>query len=192
MPRVLLLEGPESRALLEERARKGLDGRDELWGEHEQVIHVVPAPHTRHQLIEIALVEHLLPRARAAGLTLLTNTGVHRPGAEEFRIPDIVVFDIAHASERGLEGNAAAVLEIVSPRDESWDKVPYYLDVGCGEIVLIDRDTLEVAVVREVDADDGPIVPDDTTITALGVTLTRVADDHLHLTWDQGGADVEV
>lgn len=192
MPKVLLLEGPESRALLEERARLGLDRRDELWIEDEQVIHLVPAPHTRHQLIEAGLLEEFRPLARAHDLTALTNTGVHPPGGEQYRIPDIVLFDMAHISERGLEGNAAAVIEIVSPGDESWDKVPYYLEVGCGEVVLVDRDTLEVAIVRRLDADGEPVVADDTTITALGVDLERVADDHLRLVWAGGSTDLEL
>lgn len=137
MPKVLLLEGPESRALLEERARLGFDGRDELWVDDDRdvcVIHVVPAPQTRHQLIEVGLLRHLVGRAEDAGLVLLTNTGVHPPQGEQYRIPDLVLFDREHMSERGVEGNAAAVIEVVSPDDESWEKIPYYLEVGCGEV----------------------------------------------------------
>lgn len=192
MPKVLLLEGPESRTLLEERARLGLDGRDELWIDDHRVIHVVPAPHMRHQDIEALLFEALLPHARAAGLSLRTNTGVHPPQGEQYRIPDLVVFDRVHASERGLEGNAAAVIEIVSPDDESWEKVPYYLAVGCGEVVLVDRDTLEVAVVRELDAEGAPVVAGDTAIAALGVTLERMGHHHLHLAWGGGEADIHL
>lgn len=192
MPKVLLPDGPDARALLRERARIGVDRFDELWIGDEEVIHVVPAPHTRHQLIEGGLVEQFRHLARAAGLTAMTNTGVFPVGGRQYRIPDIVAFDIDHLSERGLEGNVAVVVEIVSPNDESWDKVPYYLDVGCGEVVLVDRDTLEVAVVRRLDDDGAPVVAGDTTITALGVTLTRIADDHLRLTWDGGSADIEL
>lgn len=192
MPKVLLLEGPESRALLEERARLGLDRFDELWIDDERVIHVVPAPQSRHQLIEAGLLEELRPAARARGLTALNNTGVHPPGGEQYRIPDIAVFDVDHLSRRGLEGNAAAVVEIVSPGDESWAKVPYYLDVGCGEVVLIERDTLEVAIVRELDDDGQPVVADDATIRSLDLTLTRVTDDHLRLVGPDGSADIEL
>lgn len=192
MPKVLVLEGPDARALLRERARLGIDGRDELWIDDERVIHVVPPPHLRHQDIEMGLVRRLVELAERHGLEARTNTGVYDPHAEQYRVPDIVVFDREHTTARGLEGNAAVVIEVVSPGDESWDKVAFYLEVGCSEVVLVDRGTLEVAIVRHLDDDGEPVVAADTTIAAVDLTLERRTDDHLHLSWDGGEADVRL
>lgn len=47
-----------------------------------------------------------------------------------------------YVSERGIEGRAELVTEIHSPGDESYEKVPFCADVGCHEVLIVDRDSL--------------------------------------------------
>ncbi len=176
--RVLMLEAPT--ALLEERAAKGLDRWDEMW---DGVLHVVPAPYSRHQEIVAWLGELLRPLARERDLLCHHEVNLHRPGRDDdYRIPDLAVWTHAVASDRGVEGAALTVVEVRSPDDESDEKVPWYLDVGVREVVLIDRDTLRVEVFRSLDDTTGhPVPADEATIEALDVRLERLTDDHLRI-----------
>ena len=184
--RVLMLEAPQ--ALLDERARKGLDKRDEMW---DGVLHMVPAPANRHQALGSTLVEILRPPARGHGLEFQYETSLFRPGRDDdYRIPDQVLYHASVGSQRGIEGAAHAVVEIRSPGDESYEKIAWYLDVGVREVVIIDRDTLAVEVFRSLDDRGQPVRATDTTLQSLDVTFVRVGDDHLRLTWPDGEADV--
>ncbi|CAN5820959.1 hypothetical protein BH20ACT4_BH20ACT4_09930 [soil metagenome] len=131
-------------ALLAERQRLGLDRFDEMW---EGELHMVPPPSAEHQRIGTKLVAALFGVAEAARLRLSYETGVFDPkatGNTNYRTPDLVVFDDAASSERGVEGRARLVVEIRSPGDESLAKLTYYESVGVSEVILIDRDSKAV------------------------------------------------
>jgi Uma2 family endonuclease len=136
--RTLLPDPPpaELQALLERRKHLGQDSKDEVW---EGVLHVVPAPAHRHSRLAQQLAELLGPTARAAGLEptiaqfnlgdsgndfRVPDGGIHRPGAAEMWHP-----------------TAALVLEILSPGDESWEKLPFYAAHHVDEILIVDPDT---------------------------------------------------
>src|SRR5919202_1745816 len=166
--RAVMLEVPEH--LLEERRRLGHDRRDEMW---EGVLHMVPQPFSRHQRLSALLLAALLPPANARALWMAHETSVFRPATEssDYRVPDLVVARPEHVSERGVEGRAELLVEIRSPGDESYEKVPFYADVGCQEVLIVDRDTLELELyVRgEARGTDGPVV-----LESLGVGVERV------------------
>ena len=184
--RVLMLETPQ--ALLEERARKGLDRWDEMW---DGVLHMVPPPADRQQDLGSRLVEVLGPLARLVGLRFQYGTGVFRPGRDDdYRVPDQVLCSPDVKSQRGVEGAALAAFEIHSPGDEAYEKIAWYLDVGVREVVIIDRDTLAVEGFRSVDEQGVPVRAGDTTLRALEVAFERVDDDHLRLAWSDGRAEV--
>ncbi|HEY1689694.1 MAG TPA: Uma2 family endonuclease, partial [Solirubrobacteraceae bacterium] len=139
--RTLLPDPPpaELAALLERRKRLGLDRHDEVW---EGVLHVVPSPAHRHADLAQQLAEILGPLARAAGLRptmhdfnlgdskndfRVPDGGLHRPGAAEMWHP-----------------TAALVVEILSPGDESWQKLPFYAAHDVDEILIVDPDTRKV------------------------------------------------
>ena len=123
---------PEFEALLEQRARLGLDRRDEVW---EGVLHVIPPPSYEHQMVAQQLAELLGPLARAAGLVPLvqefglgdrenyrvTDGGLHRPGASGVWHP-----------------TAALAIEILSPGDKSWEKLPFYAAHDVDELLILD------------------------------------------------------
>lgn len=133
MPLVVLDPLPvEIESLLERRRRLGLDGGDEMW---DGVLHVNPGPHGRHHRIQQQLAEILGPPALAAGLMpamgafnigekdnyRVPDGGLHRPGPDEL-----------------FYSTAALAVEIVSPGDETWKKLPFYAAHGVDEVLILD------------------------------------------------------
>ena len=127
----------EFEKLLERRRKWGADTRDEVW---EGVLHMNPAPHRRHAKIQARLLELLGPPARARGLTPLgefnlgelenyrvPDGGLHRPGPDEL-----------------YNATAALVIEIVSPNDETSDKLPFYAAHQVDELLIVDPETRTV------------------------------------------------
>jgi hypothetical protein len=77
------------------------------------------------------------------------------------------------------------VIEIRSPRDETTAKLPWYLNRGCREVLIIDRDTLAV----ELHVHTGR--RDTARSDVLGCTFTTVeAGPALRMVWDGGEATV--
>src|SRR5438270_5835277 len=106
--RAVMLEVPEH--LLEERRRLGHDHRDEMW---EGVLHMVPQPLSRHQLLGARLLTALTPAADERRLWAAYETSVFRPGGAgfDYRVPDLVFARPERFSERGVEGRAELVVE---------------------------------------------------------------------------------
>jgi Uma2 family endonuclease len=125
-------------ALLERRRRLDEDRFDEVW---QGVLHMNPAPAFEHQLISQQLAELLGPLARAAGLKPVVG-GVNVGVSDNYRIPD------ASMHKPGTAGTflASAVLgvEILSPNDETYAKLPFYADHGVQEMVIVDPATRSV------------------------------------------------
>jgi len=123
-----MVEVPES--LLDERRRTGADGWDEVW---DGVLHMAPAPTGIHQRFGWRLAVVLHPRAEAKGLVASYETALYRPdaGRADYRVPDQVFCQPAHATARGMQGRAELVVEIRSPGDETYDKPAFYAEVGC-------------------------------------------------------------
>ena len=128
-------------ALLARREALGLDRFDEVW---DGVLHMVPSPSMEHQRINYALTVTLGPLAEAAGLVLAFEANLvppGEPGWNDYRVPDLVVFRPEVATDRAVEGPPELVLEIRSPGDDSFAKLPFYERVGAREVVIVDRDT---------------------------------------------------
>jgi len=118
--------------VLERRRRSGLDRLDEVW---EGVLHMVPAPSLERALIDAQLIRLLGPCADAAGLRL---SGECNLGADEqdFRVPDGALH---RTSAHGTwHPTAALVVGIVSPGDESWEKLPFYAAHDVDEVLIVD------------------------------------------------------
>ncbi len=121
----------EFELLMEQRRRWGVDRRDEVW---DGVLHVKPLPHGRHAQLHVQLIMLLAPHVRAAGLTLQSDSNLGREG--DFRGPDAMIQRSALA--RLYYPSAALVLEIVSPGDETWEKLPFYAAHGVDEVLIVD------------------------------------------------------
>ncbi|MGP0048838.1 MAG: Uma2 family endonuclease [Solirubrobacteraceae bacterium] len=121
----------EFEAMLERRRRLGQDHFDEVW---EGVLHMNPAPSGRHGDLESQLHVILRPLARLAGLRMRGQFNLGQEG--DYRVPD---GGLQHdASDRVYYPIAALVIEIVSPGDESWEKLPFYAAHGVEELLIVD------------------------------------------------------
>jgi Uma2 family endonuclease len=118
-------------ALLERRRRLGLDRQDEVW---EGVLHVNPLPHGRHTKVQQQIMALLDPLARAAGLTPLAASNLG--DRDDYRGPDGL---LQHpGADRLFYPTAALVLEVVSPGDETWDKLAFYAAHEVEELLIVD------------------------------------------------------
>jgi Uma2 family endonuclease len=182
--KAIMLDVPA--ALLEERRRTGADLRDEVW---EGVLHMVPPPSAKHQMLSTDLVIVLGPLARARGFRPLMETGLFR-AEDDYRVPDQMYARPDQIGERGVEGGAVLVVEIKSPGDETYEKLDWYAGTGVDSALVIDPDTRVAEVfVRQGDR----MVPSTepvTVIPALGVELVTVDGPRLRISWDGGSAEV--
>jgi Uma2 family endonuclease len=140
MPTLVMDPAPaEIEALIERRRRLGLDHRDEIW---EGVYRMNPPPSHEHQVILQQLAELFGPLARDAGLeALIQEFGLGT--SDEFRVPD------GGLHRPGASGvwhpTAALVVEIVSPGDDTWKKLPFYAAHNVDELLIIDPGDHSVA-----------------------------------------------
>ena len=121
----------EFEALLERRRRLGQDLFDEVW---EGVLHMNPAPHSQHGRLEWQLAGILAPLAAAADLRALGQFNLGEEG--DYRVPDGAL--VRPGQDAVYLPTAALVLEIVSPGDESWEKLPFYAARGVEEVLIVD------------------------------------------------------
>jgi Uma2 family endonuclease len=122
----------EFEQLLERRRQLGQDLLDEVW---DGVYHVNPAPHSRLSDIQQQLAEILGPPARAAGLrprVAIFNLGE----PNDYRVPDGGL--LRPGEDAVYLPTAALVIEIVSPEDETWDKLGFYASHKVDELLIVD------------------------------------------------------
>jgi Uma2 family endonuclease len=155
---------PEIEALIESRRRTGADRHDEVWNGD---LHMNPAPRKRHQLLELEIGAHLRPFARARGLSV--TTGINIGVADDFRIPDLTL--VSDRSDELWVATAELVVEILSPHDESRDKLPFYAAHGVREAVIVDP----VARTVEWFASDGTAFAPVEHSELLGVAVVAFA-----------------
>jgi len=124
---------PELEALLERRRRAGIDRLDEVW---QGVRHVVPGPSLEHARVAQQLAELLGPLASAAGLLAAMHEFNLGESEHDFRVPD------GGLHRPGATGmwlsTAALVVEILSPGDESRQKLPFYAALDVDEVMIVD------------------------------------------------------
>jgi Uma2 family endonuclease len=129
------------RELIAERVRLGLDLFDEVWNGS---YHLVPTPSGEHQRVVFDLGILLRDVARAHGLDVRHEFNLipaDEPGWEDFRVPDLVVFPPSSYAERGIVGPPTLAVEVRSPGDESFRKLPFYAHVQTAEVLIVHRDT---------------------------------------------------
>jgi hypothetical protein len=131
---------PELEALLARRRRAGVDRLDEVW---QGVHHMVPGPSFEHAHVAQQLGELLGPVARAAGLVPTMHEFNLGESEHDFRVPD------GGLHRPGAAGTwlatAALVVEIRSPDDETWEKLPFYAAHRVDEVLIIDIADRKVA-----------------------------------------------
>ena len=186
--RVVMLEAPrEVEAMLDERRRLGLDVRDEMWG---GVLHIVPPPGDAHGEFSLEFVFVVGPIAKRRGLVPRMETGLFRSD-DDYRVPDQLYRRPDQGSDRGAEG-AELVVEVRSPRDESYEKIDFYSGSGVREMIVAHPMERRVELFRSVGGRLMPVQPGpdgEHTSEVLGITM-RTVDGKLEITWDGGSATV--
>lgn len=167
---------------LADRRTKGLDRWDEMW---EGVLHMTPAPSVEHQRMLDEMIEFLRPRLRAARRGILVSgINVFRDAGSspDYRIPDLTF--VAAGREQILQSEGVrgegpdAVIEIRSPDDETYDKLPFYAALAVREAIVCDRDSKEPKVFRLAGSHYVVLQPDQegwVRSEVLGIRLRRLA-----------------
>lgn len=125
---------PEIEALIELRHATGADLYDEVW---EGEYHMAPAAAGPHGDLDGQFSNLLRPLALRIGLIESGPFNVGE-GPDNFRVPDRGIRERANIA---WFPTAALVVEIVSPYDESWEKLPFYAVHHVGEVVIADPGT---------------------------------------------------
>lgn len=172
--------------LLEHRRRLGIDRRDERWAGEWRIVN--PGKNWHSSLCG-RLYAALLPVADALGLESGVENGIF--GADDdFRVPDLAFARLRDAYGEAGRARAELVVEIRSPGDDSYRKLPFYAE-RVREVLILHRDRtpeLYRGMDRVVPDADGSVRSE-----ALGVTFTPVETDdgpRLRITWDEGTAEV--
>jgi Uma2 family endonuclease len=139
--------------VLAQRKRTGADQWDEMW---EGVLHMPPPPNLDHQDFEWSLETYLRLRwAPGRGAKVYHQAAVAPIDAwpKSYRVPDLVLLlpqRFAIDRREYLEGAPDVVVEIHSPGDEAYDKLPFYAKLGVPEVWVVHRDTKtpEIHVLR--------------------------------------------
>ncbi len=122
---------PQFDELLERRCRWDADRRDEVW---EGVLHMSPPASHEHERLVVKLGYLLTPHAEKGGFELTGAVGI---GAkDDYRVPDLALHRPGAAEQ--WHPTAALVIEIVSPGDESWEKLRFYAAHHVDEILIVD------------------------------------------------------
>lgn len=145
--KAMMVEVPEQ--LVASRKRTGADQWDEMWN---GVLHMAAMPINKHQHFAVELLVYLRRywarprRARVYHEVNLASVGGW-PG--DYRVPDLVLLSKERFHiDRGkyFEGAPDALVEIHSPGDETYDKLPFYEELKVPEVWIIHRDTKEPEV----------------------------------------------
>jgi len=120
---------PELSEFLERRRNLGQDRYDEMW---EGTYHVAPAPNSWHGYAVLRVAGLLAGPAAAVGLTATDPFNLGE--ATDYRVPDLGYHRDFPTST--FVPTAAIVVEVVSPDDETYAKLPFYADHDLDELVL--------------------------------------------------------
>ncbi len=96
---------------------------------------MVPAPSGPRAMVESQLHRLLGPLATAVGMTMLGQSNLG-DSEHDFRVPDSALHRSPPAGV--WHPTAALVVEIVSPGDESWEKLPFYAAHDVDEVLIVD------------------------------------------------------
>lgn len=138
-------------ALLERRRALGQDRFDEVW---DGVYHVNPVPHASHAYVAQQLAVMLDAPAREAGLVPIL-VGVNLGDSDNYRVPDGALFRTM--PDAVFLPTAALVVEIVSPGDETWNKLDFYAARDVNEFLIVDKQERRVHWLGLTDGEYRPI-----------------------------------
>lgn len=140
----------EEQALAQRRAQ-GLDRFDEVW---DGVYIMAPIANNEHQRVATKLSAVLEVIGEELNATVLAGCNVSDRRVDwtkNYRCPDVAVYMPDNPAENldthWLYGPDFGV-EIVSPKDKTWDKLDFYAAVNTRELLIIDRDPWTLSLLR--------------------------------------------
>jgi Uma2 family endonuclease len=138
--------------MLAKRRAQGADRFDEVW---EDVYMMVPAPNNEHQELtsELTAVLRHVVDWNGLGRTLAGANVSDRTESwtSNYRVPDVAVFlESTKAIDRQTHwhGGPDLAIEIVSPGDQTYEKLEFYARVNTGELLIIDRHPWKLTLYR--------------------------------------------
>lgn len=146
--KALILQVPDEE--LARRRQTGIDRYDEMW---EGVLHMAPAPAYEHQRIVSAMDRFLGPLCErdargvlAPGINVFSDPST----GQDYRIPDLTFVAAGRqgiVAADGIRGGGPdAVIEVRSPDDETYEKLPFFARLGVREVIVVHRDTKEIEI----------------------------------------------
>ena len=138
--------------LIAQRRAAGGDRYDEVW---DGVYVMSPVANNEHQFLVGELTAALKVAVEQSGMGCVfpgVNVSDRRDDWEKnYRCPDVAVFiNGTRAEDRGTHwyGGPDFAVEIVSPNDRTWEKLPFYEKVGTRELLIVDRDPWVLTLLR--------------------------------------------
>lgn len=148
----LILDKSLERRLIARRRRLGIDHWDEVW---DGVYVMSPPADVEHFGANSDLTTVLTIVVKWAGLgDVFSGVAVSdrkRDWKKNYRVPDVTVFlngNPAEDCETHWCGGPDFAVEVVSPRDRSWKKIPFYEKVGTRELLIVDRRPWRLTLLR--------------------------------------------
>ncbi|HKB03189.1 MAG TPA: Uma2 family endonuclease [Gemmataceae bacterium] len=140
----LILDPAAERQFNDLRTTAGLSQRDEVW---EGVTVVMPLPTLEHQDI-VAFFVRVFGKLFDLNDPVTVQAGANVSDRVEgwetnYREPDFVFVRAggrARACGTHWCGGPDFLAEVVSPQDQSRDKLPFYESIGTREVLIVDRD----------------------------------------------------
>lgn len=148
----VILDKSLERRLIARRRRLGIDHWDEVW---DGVYFMSPPADVEHFGASSDLTAVLAIVVKWAGLgEVFSGVGVSdrkENWKKNFRVPDVSVFlngNPAEDCETHWFGGPDLAIEVVSPRDRSRKKIPFYEKVGTRELLIVDRKPWKLTLLR--------------------------------------------
>ncbi len=130
-------------SLKAQRHAWGADRFDEVW---EGVYRMSPQPNVEHQelvsYLTSVLHEVIRPPKGARVYPGINLSDRDDDWEHNYRCPDVAVFlpgNLAQKFKAHYRGPADFLVEIVSPLDDTREKIPFYSALGVRELLIIDR-----------------------------------------------------
>lgn len=176
--RAVLVDVPQS--VLDERTKLGIDRWDEVW---EGELHMVPPPTSRHQILGARLT-HAFMTLLGDSILVGHETGVRAAGAgvSDYRVPDVWIVKLERQEivDDFIEGPPDLVIEVLSPGDESLQKLPFYARLGVPEIIVVDPKTRKLRLFRLAGTSYVEVSPDRDgrfSLDGLDLGFQRIEDE---------------
>ena len=152
----MLIENPRlEEELIEQRKAWGADQHDEVW---EGVYFMPPMANDDHQdlVLEFASsCERVVSKPGLGKVRPGINLAASVEGWEhDYRVPDVVAFLADTAAENHnafWTGAADFIIEITSPRDRTYEKIPFYSRIGVRELLILNRQSWTLELYRHQD-----------------------------------------